>query len=173
MRGDVPERATGGAGLFQETLGASLAENRLSCSGADSGPGLVLEDDGSVALRSYVSSGREFPDDGTFPETTCCRGLGGTDSKVSENPEGDTSMYLSSSYRLRCTHVPGVLLSHESWESLGQWKAARYPQGTEYGLAVELLGYLRRLVWKHGLRIVCRGKQRTPLPCVPLTPRAL
>ena len=120
MRGDDPERATGGAGFVQETLGSPLTENRLSCSGADSGPGLVLEDDGSVVVGSYVSSGREFPDDGTFPETTCWSGFGGTDSKVSENPEGGTSMYLSSSYRLKCTHVPGVLLSHESWESPGR-----------------------------------------------------
>ena len=173
MRGDVPERATGGAGLDQEVLGAPLTENRLSCSGADSGPGLVLEDDGSVAVRSYVPPGREFPDDGTFTETTCGSGLGGTDSKVSENPERDRSMYLSSSYRLRCTHVPGVLLSHESWECLGRWKAERYPQGTESGLVAELIGYLWWLVWKQGLRILCRGEHRTLLSCVPLTPRVL
>lgn len=66
-------------------LGAALTENRLSCSGADGGPGLVIEDDGSVAVRSYVPSGRESPDGERFTETTCSSGFGGTGSKVSEN----------------------------------------------------------------------------------------
>lgn len=89
-------------------------------------------------------------------------------------------MFLPSSYKLRCTHVPGVLISHESWESLGRWKVAGHPQGTECRLTAGLtwgvgmvFGYLRRLVWKPGLLIFCRDKQRTPLLCVPLTPRTL
>lgn len=75
----------GGGPDVKGTPCADVAENLLSCSGADNGPGLVMEDDRSVALRSYVVSDRETPDDGRFTETTRSSEFDETGSKVSEN----------------------------------------------------------------------------------------
>ena len=77
MRGGVPD--------VKGTPSADIAENLLSCSGADNGPGLVMEDDRNVAVCSYVVSDRETPDDERFTETARSSGFGETGSKVSEN----------------------------------------------------------------------------------------
>ena len=81
-----------------------------------------MEDGRSVAGCSYVVSGKENPDG--FTETTWSSGFGEMGSKVSG--KAVRSKYLSSPYRLKCTHVPAVLLSHESWEPQGRWKVGRH-----------------------------------------------
>jgi len=96
VRGDVPDRATGGAKLGNTSIGSVLTENRLGWAGVSSVSDLVKTGDGSVAGSS---AGRETRDDEMFTETTDSNWLvfaGDAVSKVSENERGGHDEYLSS-----------------------------------------------------------------------------
>ena len=139
MRGDVPDRTTGGAKLVKRSIGSVLTENRLDCSDVNSVSDLVRAGDGGIAVRLNLAAGRETPDDEMFTEPTDSNGLlsaGEAVSKVSENRRAGHNQYLSSLYKLRCTHVQGFLCSHESWEFQGCWRVAGHYQGKECALAV-------------------------------------
>jgi hypothetical protein len=93
MAADVPDRATGGAKLFEGAMGLILTWNRLSRSGAGSSS---IGSDGSAAgsRGSNLTAGREILDDEGFVETIGSRGLAlacGANSRVSEN-RGETGL---------------------------------------------------------------------------------
>lgn len=81
MRGDIPDRATGGAKLVNGAIGCVLTENRLD----RSGPDVAIEGNGSVVVSSNLAAGRETLDDKRFTETNGLALADEAHSKVPEN----------------------------------------------------------------------------------------
>lgn len=114
--------------MVEGSIGSVLTENRLDCSGGNRVSDLVIAGDGTAAVSSTLTAGRETSGDEMFTETNWWVSTGKAVSKVSENRREGRDQSLSSLYKLRCTHVQGALFSHESWEFQGCWRVAGYQQ---------------------------------------------